>query len=271
MIDDHRNAHDIPRDAQHPQKVFVRRRRIAVPHIEIPVVAAAPPQLSAERRKLIGNMRIVVEVFEGVFAVFVKQFRHGGVFAVAEVILVREKEPLHHAAHHHPVREDRDSLSVVPPRGLAHRLQKPPRVVVETLAVFHVPVARTARKGVMPHRIGMLQPAERVVLPVAAEQLAKAAVLVQRQVFGQVHRAGCAAGAAEVAGVDRVDLHVLEALRQRGDLASAVGRDHRVIVPLQAAKDVALRLGVTDEVERRHRMTTFLPMSDFIFSAAASA
>ena len=60
------------------------------------------------------------------------------------------------------------------------------------------------------------------------------------------------AGALQIAGIDRVDGDACKALRQRRDLAAAVRRHAGIILAVDAAEDIALRLRVPDQVDCCH-------------------
>ena len=216
-------------------------------------------------------MGAVVEIFQAETPAVPKELGDGGVFTVAQVLPVREKEPLHGTAHDHAVGEDRHAAALMTARHLLQRLQKAAGVDGESLAFLHRPLLRPVGKGIVALRVHMVEIAERKIFPHAAVHLPEARLRVKLQPLGDADGLGRRAGAGQVAGVDRVDGHAVKPFGQSGNLLHAVGCDKGIILALQAAEDIALRFRMADEVKRCHRITTYLPMSAFIFRAASSA
>ena len=236
-------------DRKRVQQLCVPGRGIPIPHVEIVVVAAAPPFLTADGGDLRRDVRIIVEIIEPECAVFVKHMRDGRVLAVLHGVLVlREEQRLQRPAQHHAVREERDGLPRVALGDLAQRLQEAAGIDRERLAALGAP-----RRGMMGEIVGAFRVTARElgegrVLPDAAADLAQAALAVQRQPLRGADCARRRAGARQVAGIDRVDRNVAEARGQRRDLAHPVGGNHGIVLSLKAAEHVALCLGMSNEI-----------------------
>ena len=65
-------------------------------------------------------------------------------------------------------------------------------------------------------------------------------------------------GPQQVAAVHRVQGHAVEPAAQGGQLPVALGRDGAVILAVGHPEQVALRLGVADQVNSGHNGTSFL-------------
>ena len=111
---------------------------------------------------------------------------------------------------------------------------------------------RVPGEGPQALGIGALQQAEGQVLPGPHVDLPEPGIGVQGQALGPVKGFGGAPGPVEVAGPDPIDGDLGEARLQGRDLQQAVGGDPGVELPVEAAVDVALGLGVTDQVKSRH-------------------
>ena len=74
----------------------------------------------------------------------------------------------------------------------------------------------------------------------------------QGQVLGVADGPGGGHGAEQVAGIDRINVDILESLRQCLDLTVAIVGDETVIVTVHAAIEVALGLGMPDEIDLGH-------------------
>ena len=90
------------------------------------------------------------------------------------------------------------------------------------------------------------------VLPVSHVDLPQVGPGDQGQALGVADGPGGGHGAEEVAGIDGVHGDVPEPLRQGLDLAVAVVGDEAVIVAVHAAVEVALGLGMPDEIDLGH-------------------
>ena len=95
---------------------------------------------------------------------------------------------------------------------------------------------------------------------------------MQGQALGDIDGPGGSHGAEQVAGVDRVDGDILEALLQGFDLPVAVVGDEAVILAVDAAVEVAFRLGVSNQVQFGHAVSSggfskiFVSTYDYIMS-----
>ena len=75
---------------------------------------------------------------------------------------------------------------------------------------------------------------------------------MEGQALGHIDGPGGGHGAEQVAGVDRVYGGVGEALLQRLDLPVPIVGDEAVVLAVDAAVEVALCLGVSDEIKCGH-------------------
>ena len=91
--------------------------------------------------------------------------------------------------------------------------------------------------------------AEGEVLPAVEVQLPELRVGVQGESLGHIDRPGSGHGAVQVAGPHRVHGDVPEAGLQGLDLPEAVVSNQGIVPPVDAAVEVALRLGVADEID----------------------
>ena len=241
------------RAAKRGQQGSVLRSHVAIPHIEIQIAAAAPPVLAAERRKLRRQVRSVVQRDQLIAAVFPVQLRDGRVLAVADAFVLPGKEQLYQrAAQDHAVRENGDGLPFVTADDVVQPGKEAVCILQEALRALHIPMVGIVREGVQLRGITSLQLAKRRVLPRAEADLAEARVAVERQALLPVDGRRRQAGALQIAGIDRVDGDACKALRQRRDLAAAVRRHAGIILAVDAAEDIALRLRVPDQVDCCH-------------------
>ena len=214
----------------------------------------------------------IKERFQPVSAIFIIKGRNGSVLAVPDFIRVaRKKQPPQRVLQDHAVRKNCDALPVVPQGNLVQRLQKAPREFLIAFGAFDRPLLRHLGKFPVNLRLLAHDLSEGCVLPDAHMYLAEARLCVQRQSLRLPDRARSGAGADEVAGVDRVDRHRFKAFLQRCDLAQAVGRDRGIVPSMHAPEDISLRLCMADEIKRCHKITTYFPISFFIFRAASTA
>ena len=94
------------------------------------------------------------------------------------------------------------------------------------------------------------------VLPLAHADLPQVGPGVQGQALGAADGLGGGHGAEEVAGIHGVDGDGGEARLQGFDLPVAVVGDEAVILAVDAAVQVALRLGVSNEVQCCHALVS---------------
>ena len=115
-----------------------------------------------------------------------------------------------------------------------------------------LPVLRIVVKGFdLLGRKG-LRIAEGDVLPVAQRHLAQPGLCLDRKTLWPADRLCGQHGAVEIRGVDGVDRDRSKAPLQRPDLPKTVAGDPRVVVPVDPAIDVSLRLCMADHVEFCH-------------------
>lgn len=139
-------------------------------------------------------------------------------------------------------------------------------ILQEALRALHIPMVGIVREGVQLLRITSLQLAKRRVLPRAEADLAEARVAVERQALLPVRWAVAVRRCASDRWLDRVDGSPAKRWRQRCDLAVAVRRHAGIILAVDAAEDIALRLHVPDQVDCCH--SPFLSVHGISFSIA---
>ena len=121
------------------------------------------------------------------------------------------------------------------------------------LAALHVPA-----RGIVVEILHLLRRlvfhvAPRAALPDAERDLAQARRGLQRQLRVRPQdRLRGVLRALQIAGIHRVERHIAEPLGERVDLLAAARRDLTVPVALDAAVEIALRLGMADEIDRGH-------------------
>ena len=79
---------------------------------------------------------------------------------------------------------------------------------------------------------------------------------MELQALGSGDGLGGGHGAEEIAGIDRVNGDIPETLLQGFDLAVAVVGDEAVILAVDAAVEIPLRLGVSNEVKFGHAVSS---------------
>ena len=172
---------------------------------------------------------------------------------MADAFVLPGEEQLHQrAAQDHAVRENGDGLPFVTADDVVQPGKEAVCILQEALRALHIPMVGIVREGVQLRGITSLQLAKRRVLPRAEADLAEARVAVERQALLPVDGRRRQAGALQIAGIDRVDGDACKALRQRRDLAAAVRRHAGIILAMDAAEDIALRLRVPDQVDCCH-------------------
>ena len=232
-----------PDGAVSQDRVPAAGRSLRIAQVKIPAVAAAPPPfLPRKGRKRLRDVRGVVEIHDPPAAVFVFQKRHGGVVAIR-----RGRAAGQHAqrpSQHARVRKDRRRTARVFARNIVQRAQKARRHGRVALRAVDVPAHGVFGKRGKILRVIFLQPAERHILPHARRHLAQPRVRVQRQRLCQPDCLGGLARAEQVARVAGVHLFALKAPAQALDLPLAVFRYQRIILPVEAAVVIALRLRV---------------------------
>ena len=172
------------------------------------------------------------------------------------------------------MRENRDALPLMPLRDLIQRLQKAPGEGLVAFAALHRPALGRLGKQQELFRLVIRKLAEGNVLPDAHADLAETRLSVQSQPLWPVDRARRGAGADKIAGINGVDGNVLKALFQRFDLAQTIARDGGIIPAVCAAENIALGLGVSNQINRCHKITVssiaqiFRPAKSFCLTAS---
>ena len=128
-------------------------------------------------------------------------------------------------------------------------------------AAAHVAVALGAREekvlGAVEKKLRlagllMLDIGEKARLPGADVDLAQVEARVQLHRPETAQRVGGEHRAVKIAGIERVELHAAKAFGERVDLPQAERGDVAVPVALHGVIDVALRLGVSDQIDFCH-------------------
>ena len=122
----------------------------------------------------------------------------------------------------------------------------------EGLAALHGKGGRHGVKYPQPLPIPPGQISPGAVLPDPKADLPQIRPGPQRKSLGLTDCPGGGLGAEEVTGVHRVNRNILEPVGQRGDLTVAIVGDEAVVPPVNPAVEVALRLGMPDDVNSRH-------------------
>ena len=207
----------------------------------------------ALRREAV-EMGAVVHRIDLPDAVVIKEMAYARVAADRKLRIV-ERAAQHmrqQAADRHAVADNGDGAAVV---FAGDRLQRGGG------AAAHVVIALGAGKaeflGVMDKEIRLMglvviDVGEKARLPGPDIDLAQVENGVQLQRAEAPDRLGGEHRAAEVAGIERVDLHAAEARGERVDLEQAQGGDVAVPVTLHRAVEIALRLGVADQIDFCH-------------------
>ena len=95
-------------------------------------------------------------------------------------------------------------------------------------------------------------------------------VAVEGETLGLVDGLGGGAGAEEVGGIHRVNVDIFKAAAENIDLTVATVGNEAVILSVGNAVEVALRLGVADEIDGCHTMLTH-SFRDFLALSTSSA
>ena len=200
------------------------------------------------------KVRAVVDRVDAKYAVFIKDVADARVAADRQGGIVERlvQHIRQQTADRDAVADDGDDLALVLLRDLFQHGGGAAAHVVIALGAIETEFLGAVDKGV--HRLG-LRPAhvaEKARLPGADVDLAQLALGAQRQRVIAADRPGREHRALQVAGVQRVDLHVAHPLGERVDLLQAERGHVAVPVPLHRAEEVALGLGVADEIDFGH-------------------
>ena len=222
-----------------------------------PLVVFVPPALLGQGGDFFGEVGVVVFIDHGDVTVFNFQLGHGGVVAVAHFAHLLRGDPQelgHGVADEGAVGEGGDGLVGVLGGDVQDGLAAPHPNFREAFAAGGAEVrgggGEKGHAGVFPP----VDPGPGVVLPLAHADLPQVRAGDEGQALGDEEGAGSRHGAEEVAGIDGVDGHVGEPVPQGCDLAVAVVGDETIILAVDAAVEIALRLGVTNEIECGHGM-----------------
>ena len=112
--------------------------------------------------------------------------------------------------------------------------------------------------GEEPHH-GVVRPVKSrpgTVLPFSHAQLPQVGAGLERQTLGNIDGPGGGHGPEQVAGIHRVNGDIGKAFLQGLDLPVAVVGDETVILAVDAAVQVSLRLGVSNEVQCCHAFSS---------------
>ena len=164
--------------------------------------------------------------------------------------------------------EQGDGLVRMLLRQTAHRAVYPFPKLRKGLRVVHLPVRIGAVEQLhLPGELAADQ-TKGQVLPVPQLQLPQAGIGAQLQPLERINGPGGGRRPEQVAGVDRVNMDIPEARLQGGNLPVAVVGDEGVVPAVDPAVQVALGLGVADEVDRGHRISPFSFQSGLAETAA---
>ena len=150
--------------------------------------------------------------------------------------------------------DDADGPSLVFPRdGLERGGGAAAHVVVafgaREVKILGAPEEKLRLAGLLMEHVG-----EKPRLPGPDVDLAQIEDRVQFHRLKAADRVGGEHRAFEVAGIERVELHAAEALGQGVELPQAQRGDVAVPVSLHRVVDVALRLGVADQIDFCHNI-----------------
>ena len=181
---------------------------------------------------------------------------HGGVAADGKALRVLQgdaQDPREEAADGDPVADDGHGLAGVVPGDLLQGGAGALSHLGVGLAPLDGPLVLLEHKRMGKLRLVMDDVAEKLRLPAAHMDLPQLPGAVQGQIMEAGDGGGGEPGAVQVAGIERVDLHIPETLRQRVDLAAAHGGHISIPMPLHHAIAVALSLGMPNEINFRHK------------------
>ena len=181
---------------------------------------------------------------------------HGGVVAVGRLADLRQGQPLKRAqddAHGRAVGENGHRLAVMLPGHPAQGRQIPVQHGLGSLTALHLPAVQLVVE--LHHLQGPagLDLAPGQALPHAHVHLPEGGLQVQGQALGDINRLGGGLGADQVAGVYGVHRDVPEPPGQGLHLAgAAIVGDQAFLLAVGDAIEIALGLGVADEIDFRH-------------------
>ena len=183
----------------------------------------------------------------------------GGVVAVGRFAHLGERQAVQRAQHHphgRAVAEHGDGLAVVLRR---HPLQGGDVAIQHLLcrlAALHVELVQLAVEVKHLLLIGGVQLLPGTALPAAHVNLPEGGLQMQLQPLRLIDGPGGGAGPEQVAAVHRVNVYVVKALFQYPELLIAPVGDQAVVLAVGDAVEVALRLGVADQINSCHSTFT---------------
>ena len=122
----------------------------------------------------------------------------------------------------------------------------------EGLTAIHVPLGIAEEELAEALRLGVENLAPAVVFPAACPHFPEVRVYTQRQAPGQTDGLGGLHGAGQIAGVDGVHVDVFKTLGEGLNLTVAQGSEQAIVPAVTTAVQIALRLGMTDEINCGH-------------------
>ena len=233
----------------------------AVPQVHVLNGAVLPPPVlpghGADALRQVRGVQFQLGV-QRQAAPVIEQAGHGGVLAVAHLVPVLGSHALHHGqqlADGRAVAEDGDGLVGIAPGDAAQGVVDPLAHLAQALPIGGLPGGVAAVEEGNAVSVEVVHLAPGLVLPVPHVDLPQTGVSVQLQALGDIERPGGGLGAIEVAGPHRVYMDILKAALKGGDLSKAVVGDQGVIPAVDAAVQIPLGLGVTDEIYGGHWQT----------------
>ena len=212
-------------------------------------------------------------VLDGELAVFILHESHRRVVPVGGFAHLGEGETVQHADDHAESRamgKNGNGLAVM---GLGNPLQGGEEAVqhlLAGLAALDGELVQLTVEAVHLLLIVGVQLLPNAALPNAHVDLAESGLEVEGETLGLVDGLGGGAGAEEVGGVHRVNVDIFKAAAENVDLTVAAVGNKAVILPVGNAVEVALRLGVADEIDGCHTMLTH-SFRDFLALSTSSA
>ena len=249
----HGDADPVPRLGAEVRVVqaLVLRARVAEPELEEAAPLLPPPALAGPGGELRAQVAVVIKVLQAENAVFIPQKAHAGVVAGGGIVLQPQKAA-EAAGDHTAVGDHGHALPRVGFGDLGQGRGKARAKGGKALCAGNGPGLGMTHEQAKLLRVGALQLAHAAILPDAHAHLPQPRIAPKGQALGPADRLGGLAGTAEVAGIDRIDGDAGETLFQSLQLAKAVGGQPGVVLPVQAAEDVPLGLGMADDIQKRH-------------------
>ena len=225
----------------------VRGRGFAEPEMDAPARKLAPAALPGVAGELRGKVGIVIEVVGGEASVLIPQQTDGGVVSAGGVMRDAE-DAVQPARADAAVREDSHGPAGMGLGSVTEGSGKAGGIVRPGLGPVQTPFLRAVLEGLQRLRLVQLQIPEGPVLPGSDRDLAQTGVQPGGQAVRGGDGLGGLAGAAEVAGIDRVKGDLRQPLCKQLHLAQTDLGQTGVVLPVHPAEQIALRLGVSDQV-----------------------